>query len=117
MMEVCLLGASGSIGKQTIDVMLKNPLDFDLVAFSVGHQVKQISKILKKYPNIQHICVADEFDCANFQRRHPKLHFYWGDAGLNELILNSNPDMVVNALVGFVGLVPSIVSLENKGFK
>ena len=113
MMRVCLLGASGSIGKQTIDVMQKNPLDFDLVAFSVGHQVKQINKILKKYPNIQHICVADEFDCINFQRRHPKLHFYWGDAGLNELILNSNPDMVVNALVGFVGLKPTLTALEN----
>ena len=36
MMKVCLLGASGSIGKQTIDVMIKNPSDFDLVAFSIG---------------------------------------------------------------------------------
>ena len=113
MMKVCLLGASGSIGKQTIDVMLKNPQDFDLVAFSVGHQVKQISKILKKYPNVQHICVKDEFDCINFQRRHPKLHFYWGDEGLNQLILDSEPDMVVNALVGFVGLKPTLVALEN----
>ena len=112
MMKVCLLGASGSIGKQTIDVMMKNPLDFDLVAFSVGYQVKQIRHILKKYPNIKHICVRDEFDCINYQRRHPNIHFYWGDEGLIQLILDSNPDMVVNALVGFVGLKPTLVSLE-----
>ena len=112
MMKVCLLGASGSIGKQTVDVMQKNPLDFDLVAFSVGHQVKQISKILKKYPSVKYICVADEFDCINYQRRHPTLHFYWGDDGLINLINDSNPDMVVNALVGFVGLKPTLVSLE-----
>lgn len=112
MMKVCLLGASGSIGRQTIDVMQKNPQDFDLVAFSVGRQTKQISKILKKYPGITRICVEDEFDCINFQRRHPNLHFYWGDDGLNQLVTDSGADMVVNALVGFVGLKPTLTALE-----
>ena len=42
MMTICLLGASGSIGTQTIDVMLKNPQDFNLLAFSVGHQTRKI---------------------------------------------------------------------------
>ena len=113
MMRVCLLGASGSIGKQTIDVMQKNPQDFVLVAFSVGRQVKQINKILKKYPQIGHICVKDEFDCINYQRRHPNIKFYWGDDGLNQIVLDSNPDMIVNALVGFVGLKPTLTALEN----
>ena len=112
-MRVCLLGASGSIGKQTIDVMQKNPQDFVLVAFSVGRQVKQINKILKKYPQIGHICVKDEFDCINYQRRHSNIKFYWGDDGLNQIVLDSNPDMVVNALVGFVGLKPTLTALEN----
>ena len=113
MRKVCILGASGSIGKQTIDVMEKNPSDFTLVGFSVGRKVKEIRRILKKYPDVKYICVKDEFDAINYQRRHPDIHFYWGDDGLISLINSCNCDMVVNALVGFVGLKPTLVSLEN----
>ena len=49
MMKVCLLGASGSIGQQTLEVMLDNPNDFDLVAFSIGKRVRKISNILKTF--------------------------------------------------------------------
>ena len=42
MISVCLLGASGSIGQQTIDVMLKNPQDFDLVSFSIGKRTRYV---------------------------------------------------------------------------
>lgn len=112
MRRICLLGASGSIGKQTIDVINKNPTDFELVAFSVGSRVKQIPSILKKHPSIKHICVKREEDAINYQRKHKDIKFYFGDDGLIELIKNSPCDMVVNALVGFVGLKPTLVALE-----
>ena len=48
MISVCLLGASGSIGQQTIDVMLKNPADFDLVSFSVGQCTMSPSSTTKR---------------------------------------------------------------------
>ena len=60
MISVCLLGASGSIGQQTIDVMLKNPDDFDLHAFSVGKRTRYIKGIIKKFPNIKAVCVQDK---------------------------------------------------------
>ncbi|MDY4848869.1 MAG: 1-deoxy-D-xylulose-5-phosphate reductoisomerase, partial [Bacilli bacterium] len=41
MQQICLLGASGSIGLQTIDVMRKNPKDFTLVGFSIGKKIKK----------------------------------------------------------------------------
>ena len=113
MMKVCLLGASGSIGKQTIDVMIKNPSDFDLVAFSVGRKVEQIRKILAKFPHVTHICLQDEEAAKRYQKKYPNITFYHGDEGLNELINNSQPNMVVNALVGFVGLKPTLTALEN----
>ena len=113
MMKVCLLGASGSIGKQTIDVMIKNPSDFDLVGFSIGRKVEQIRKILAKFPNVKHICLQDEESAKRYQKKYPNISFYHGDDGLNELIINSHPTMVVNALVGFVGLKPTLTALEN----
>ena len=113
MMKVCLLGASGSIGKQTIDVMMKNPSDFDLVAFSIGRKVEQIKRIIAKFPCVTHICLQDEEAAKRYQKKYPNITFYHGDEGLNELINNSHPDMVVNALVGFVGLHPTLYALEH----
>ena len=113
MMKVCLLGASGSIGQQTIEVMLENPNDFDLVAFSVGRRVRKISNILKNYPNVRAVCLQDKEDAHRYQSKYPNVIFFWGDDGLNQLIKISKADIVVNALVGFVGLKPSITALEN----
>ena len=112
MKKVCLLGASGSIGKQTIDVLLKNPNDFTLVAFSVGNQTNKISSILKKFPDVKAICIKDEKNAKTYAKRLPNLKIYHSDSGLDELILDNEIDIVVNALVGFVGLKPTLTALE-----
>ena len=113
MMTICLLGASGSIGSQTIDVMLKNPNDFDLFAFSVGRQTRKIRGILNHFPNVKAICIKDKNKLSYFKKAYPNIAFFYGDEGLLELIRVSNAQMVVNALVGFVGLRPTIEALEN----
>ena len=113
MMTICLLGASGSIGSQTIDVMLKNPHDFSLESFSVGHQTRKIRGIVNHFPNVNAICIQEKRKAAYFKKAYPHITFYFGDEGLNELIRNSNAQMVVNALVGFVGLKPTITAIEN----
>ena len=113
MMKICLLGASGSIGQQTLEVMLDNPNDFDLVAFSIGRRVRKISNILKTFPNVRAICLQDKEDAKRYQSKYTNVIFFWGDDGLNQLIKFSKADIVVNALVGFVGLKPSITCLEN----
>ena len=110
MRRICLLGASGSIGEQTLDVIRKHPGDFCLVGFSVGKQVNKIETILKEFP-VKYICVKAED--KELEAKYPEIKFYSGDEGLNELIKACNSDMVVNALVGFVGLKPSITALEN----
>lgn len=113
MISVCLLGASGSIGQQTIDVMLKNPQDFDLVSFSIGQRTRYVRGIINRFPNIKNICLQSRSKVNYYQKQYPNIAFCYGDEGLNEIIRNSGADMVVNALVGFVGLKPSITALEN----
>lgn len=113
MIKICLLGASGSIGSQSLDVMNKSRDDFSLVSFSLGNQTRKISSIIKKFPNVKAICVRKKSKANYYQNKFPGIKFFYGDNGLNELILFSKPDMVVNALVGFVGLKPSITALEN----
>ena len=112
MMKVCLLGASGSIGGQTIDVMLKNKEDFDLVGFSVGLRTAFVDKILKKYPDCKFVCIRRKEDKQELSKKYPNVTFFDGDDGLISLIKECGADMVVNALVGFVGLAPTIKTLE-----
>ena len=112
MKKVCILGASGSIGTQTIDVMLKNPNDFTLVGFSVGHRTRVIFSILRHYPEIKHICVGSKNKIKYYQAKYPNIHFYFGDSGIIDLIDNCQCDTVVNSLVGFVGLNPTLHILE-----
>ena len=89
MMSVCLLGASGSIGQQTIDVMLKNPHDFDLVSFSVGQKTRYVRGIIKRFPQVKSICLQERRKVSYYHKQYPSIHFYSGDEGLNELIKNS----------------------------
>ena len=112
MRKICLLGASGSIGTQTLDVMAKNPTDFALVSFSVGRQTRKINGIIKKFNSVKYICIQDKNKVSYFQRKYPSIQFFSGDDGLLKLI-NNDVDMVVNALVGFVGLHPTLYALEH----
>jgi len=111
MRKVLLLGASGSIGSQTLDILRADPKAFLLTAFSVGHQIEKIPSILSSFPFVNAICVQEEEDVTKLKISYPSIHFYSGDEGLKSLIEESDCDMVVNALVGFVGLVPSITAL------
>ena len=111
MRKICLLGASGSIGSQTLDVMRKNPTDFTLVAFSVGSKTRKIAHIINMYPDVKAICIKDKNKLNYYQSKYPNISFYSGDDGLLKLI-DTDTDMVVNALVGFVGLKPTLYALE-----
>ena len=113
-MKICLLGASGSIGQQTLDVIAQNPSDFTLVSFSVGARHECIPNILKDNPSVTHVYLKDKKQKDIYQKRYPNVVFYAGDEALiNNLIVESDNEMVVNALVGFVGLVPSVTAIEN----
>lgn len=110
MKSVIILGASGSIGSQTLDVLLKYKDKFYLSGFSIGQRTRKISHILKKFPEVKHICLKEKHKVKYYQNKYPGIHFYYGDEGLLEVIKFG--DLIVNALVGFVGLHPSIRSLE-----
>lgn len=112
MKKVLLLGASGSIGSQTIDVLLKHKDKFDLVGVSVGNRVENTDNLIKNFANLNYFCFKNEKDYDEFLLRHPEKKAYFGDDGLIKIIKDSNADMVVNALIGFVGFLPSIKALK-----
>lgn len=54
MKKLILLGASGSIGTQTLDVVASHPDEYELVAFSVGKRIEEARKILNQW-RIPHV--------------------------------------------------------------
>lgn len=111
-MKLLLLGASGSIGKQTLEVIDKYKNHFVLTAFSVGEHIEKVDEILSKHVLIKHVCFKKEEDAIAFKNKYPNINFYHGDEGLLTLIRSADFDMAVNALVGFVGLLPSVEVLK-----
>ena len=112
MRKILLLGASGSIGSQSLDILSRDRESFLLTAFSVGFHVEKIEGILKDFPSVTHISVRKEEDYEALKEKYPNIKIYWGDEGLKQLCEEANYDMAVNALVGFSGLVPSITVLN-----
>ena len=98
MKRLMLLGASGSIGTQTIDVVLQHPDEFSLVGISVGHRIDILKEILEKI-SVLHVCVCEEKDMQELSSLYPDIHFYFGDEGLITLAKMKEYDLLVNALV------------------
>ena len=113
MKQIILLGASGSIGQQTLDVIRFHPKEFKLVALSVGKRIQQIPELIQEF-NVSHICVQLASDAKELSALFPQVNFYFGEAGLISLTSLALGDTVVNALVGFAGLMPTLKAIEHK---
>ena len=110
--KILILGASGSIGSQSIDVIDKSNGDFIITSISVGNNTRIISSLIKKHPSIKDIYLIDNQRKKYYQNKYPHINFYSKKDGLSSLINHADYDMVINALVGFVGLKPTIDALK-----
>ena len=111
MKRIVLLGATGSIGTQTVDIVLQHPDLFEVRAVSAGRNIKMLEKILNVLP-VDTVCVQLEKDAQAIRREYPDKTVYWGDDGLLELAGMSDYDVLVNALVGFAGFFPTLRAIE-----
>ncbi|MCI7602082.1 MAG: 1-deoxy-D-xylulose-5-phosphate reductoisomerase [Candidatus Onthovivens sp.] len=111
-MDLVILGASGSIGTQTINVIKNNEKKWTLKGFSVGNKTFYVDEILKEFKDVNSICLKNKKDYLNYKNKYPSIKFFYGDKGLIKLIKYNKNATILNALVGFVGLKPSIVSLK-----
>lgn len=110
--KIILLGASGSIGTQTLDVIAHHPDLFELCAFSVGKRIEHVETILNQF-EVHHVCVLNEEDKKHLEVKFPDVHFVSGDEGLLQLASLEEGNTLVNALVGSVGLKPTLCAIEH----
>ncbi len=111
--RIAILGATGSIGIQSVDVISHHPELFELIALSVGHQMNKLRDILKEVTP-QYVCVIEKEDYEVLKEEYPHIHFVYGDEGLMTIATLDNVDIVLNGIVGFAGLRPTIAAIEAK---
>jgi len=112
MKNIYLLGATGSIGSQTIDIILNQPKMFKLVGASLGRDDKKNDHILSQF-NLEIACLRSAQKKHLYEKKYPKTLFVVGDAGLIEIAKYPKPGICVNALSGSAGLYPTIEAIKH----
>ena len=112
MKKICVLGVTGSIGTQTVDVVKNHLEDFEIISMSAGHNIQLLEELMNEV-SVQHICVQEKKDYEYLQNKYPNHHFYYGTEGLITIATLNDVDIVLNAIVGFAGLVPTMKAIEN----
>lgn len=110
MKRILLLGASGSIGTQTIDVINAHQDELKLVGAGVGKNIDFLSELLSKHNLAFAYSIERNDDLIN---KYPNTKFYFGEEGLKEIVKEKEYDMFVNALVGFAGFIPTLNAINN----
>ena len=112
MKNLYILGACGSIGLQTLDIVRNNPKDFKVIGISVGRNLDLAYKLIEEFkPEI--VCFRNDSDIKDISY-HPIICF--GDEGLARLASYSKyeNEILVNALVGVAGLKPTAEGIKVK---
>lgn len=111
MKNIGIIGGSGSIGTQTIDVLNHNRDNFRLLTFAVGANIEYVNQVIDQFPELELICVASEEDVCRVKTRD-NLKIVSGSEGLIEVSTYKKIDVLVTAVVGFVGLAPTVKAIE-----
>lgn len=114
MKKIIILGSCGSIGTQTLDILDKSDIEYKIEAISVGSNLELAKEIIKKYkPNL--VCTRNKED-IEILKKDFNIEFVYGDEGLIDVACYKKNEniLLVSALVGSVGLIPTIKAIEIK---
>lgn len=111
MKKITVLGVTGSIGTQTVDVVYHHQDEFQIVAMSAGHNIKKLEEVMSMI-EVNHICVLEKKDADELAKRYPDKNFYYGEEGLIKIATLADTQIVLNAIVGFAGLLPTINAIK-----
>lgn len=115
MKRVTILGATGSIGRNCLQVIKAYPNEFKVIGLSTHHRVDLLyEQCLQFKPEM--VCITGkDFPIAFFEKiEQLGIEIITGKQGLEELASRSDVDILVNGLVGSSGLLPTLAAIEQK---
>ncbi len=110
MKRVLILGATGSIGLQAVDVAERSP-ELQLVGMSAGTSWRPLVDAAVRH-RVDAIALADPQAAREAEASGFAGDVLAGEEGVRELIARTEPDVVLNAIVGSAGLGPTIAALS-----
>ena len=113
MKRLALLGATGSIGVQTLDIVRENPERFSVTVLTANRQWELLARqALEFRPAV--VVIADERYYGPLKERlaGERIEVLAGEEAIAAAVADSRVDTVVNALVGYAGLRPTVAALE-----
>lgn len=115
MKRLSLLGSTGSIGTQTLDIAAQYPDQFQVVALAAGRNVTLLAEQIRQFrPKLAAICDPEqlpELQAAIVDLDAPPT-LLAGDEGIVEVARYHEADVVVTGIVGCAGLLPTIAAIE-----
>lgn len=112
MRKITLLGSTGSIGTQTLEV-LDCLEDYEVLALAAGKNVRLLCAQIEKY-RPGRVCIQRQEDIKLIKSKFPDIEVLWGAEGLTELCSDTKNDIILVATSGKVGLKPTLKAIENK---
>lgn len=110
---VAILGSTGSIGTQALEVLETYPELFDLQVITAGKNADLLmEQALKFKPNM--VVIGDETQYIKVKKAlwNENIHVYCGADALCQVVQSTEVDVVLTALVGYSGLKPTIAAIE-----
>ncbi len=115
MKAITLLGSTGSIGTQTLDIVAQNPDKFRIVGLAAGNNVEMLAAQIRQFrPSIVAICAEEKLPAlqAAIVDVDPQPILLAGEAGVIEVARYGDAQSVVTGIVGCAGLLPTIAAIE-----
>jgi len=111
--RIAILGSTGSIGTQTLEVVEQKPEYFEVKVLTANSNVKLLAEQANKFePEV--IVIADENKVEDLRSllKKTSVKVLSGIEGLSEVVARENVDVVLTALVGYAGLIPTINAIK-----
>ena len=106
MKKLSILGSTGSIGTQTLDIVRKHKDEFEISALTCGHNIELFRQQLKEFSPSFAVC-AEERDMIVLAKEFPCIEFSHGLDGICTAASSADAEMTVNALLGMMGIRPT----------
>ena len=112
MKKISILGSTGSIGTQALDVIAHNQDKFKVTALSCAKSLPLLCRQIEEF-SPEAVAVKDEADAKELADKYKDLEIFWGAEGLKTIASMESCDMVLNSLMGMKGLEPTMAAIES----
>ena len=112
MKKISILGSTGSIGTQALDVIAHNQDKFKVTALSCAKSLPLLCRQIEEF-SPEAVAVKDETDAKELADKYKDLEVFWGAEGLKTIASMESCDMVLNSLMGMKGLEPTMAAIES----